>query len=114
MSTPLSPREVFLALVNGICERRLDDVLKLYAEKTDISHPFDPLRGHGLTSRDELRAHFSGRPAKDTIAVRPTNIKVHETLDPEVIIAEFDYAGTNLETNTPFAYRCVSSIMSII
>jgi ketosteroid isomerase-like protein len=107
MSKPLSPREVFLALVNGICERRLDDVLKLYAEKTDISHPFDPLRGHGLASRDELREHFSRRPAKDTIAARPTNIRVHETLDPEVIVAEFDYAGTNLETNTPFAYRCV-------
>src|SRR4051812_16604989 len=103
MSKPLSPREVFLAPVNGIFERRLDAVLKLYAEKTDIWHPFDPLRGHGLASRDELREHFSRRPAKDMIAARPTNIRVHETLDPEVIVAEFDYAGTNLETNTLFA-----------
>jgi ketosteroid isomerase-like protein len=39
--------------------------------------------------------------------VRPANIKIHETLDPEVIVAEFDYAGENLETNRTFSYRCL-------
>lgn len=33
------PRDVFLALVNGLCDGRVDDVIALYAEKTDISHP---------------------------------------------------------------------------
>lgn len=107
MSNPLSPREVFLALVNGLCEERLDDVLALYGEKTDVSHPFDPLRGHGFSSRAELREHFARRASRQTVKARPANIKIHETLDPEVIVAEFDYAGTNLETKTPFAYRCV-------
>ena len=107
MSTPLCPREVFLALVNGICEGRLDEVVDLYAEKTDVSHPFDPLRGHGLTSRAELAQHFARRPIRQTIKVQPANIKVHETHDPEVIVAEFDYAGENLDTGEPFTYRCV-------
>jgi ketosteroid isomerase-like protein len=107
MSTPLSPREVFLALVNGICEGKLDEVVDLYAEKTDVSHPFDPLCGHGLASRAELAQHFARRPSRRTIKVHPANIKVHETLDPEVIVAEFDHAGENLDTGSPFAYRCV-------
>jgi len=107
MSIPRSPRDVFLALVNGLCEGRLDDVLALYAEKTDISHPFDPLRGHGFSSRAELREHFSRRPSRQTTKISPANIRIHETADPEVIVAEFDYAGTNLETGQGFSYRCV-------
>lgn len=107
MSKKRSPREVFLALVHGLCEGRFDDVLALYAEKTDVSHPFDPLRGHGLTSRAQLREHFSRRPVRRTIKASPTNIKIHETLDPEVIVAEFDYAGENLEINESFSYACI-------
>jgi ketosteroid isomerase-like protein len=107
MNNKRSPREVFLALVHGICEGRIDDVLALYAEKTNVSHPFDPLRGHGLASRAQLAEHFSRRPVRQTIKVRPANIKIHETLDPEVIVAEFDYAGENLENGKRFSYRCI-------
>lgn len=107
MSAPRKPRDVFLALVNGLCDGHFDDVLKLYAEKTDISHPFDPLRGQRLTSRAELAEHFSRRPVRQTLAARPRNITVHETSDPEVIVAEFAYAGTHLETGTAFSYPCI-------
>ncbi|MFZ5677605.1 MAG: nuclear transport factor 2 family protein [Pseudomonadota bacterium] len=107
MSAFRKPRDVFLALVDGLCDGRIDDVIALYAEKTDISHPFDPLRGERLTSRAELAAHFSRRPVRKTLAARPSNIKVHETADPEVIVAEFAYAGTNLETGKAFSYPCI-------
>lgn len=107
MSKVRSPREVFLALVHGLCSGRTDEVVLLYAETTDVSHPFDPLRGQGYASRAQLAAHFSGRPGKQTITIRPENIRVHETQDPEVIVAEFDYAGENLETGAPFAYACI-------
>jgi ketosteroid isomerase-like protein len=107
MSHTRSPREIFLALVHGICEGRIDEVLTLYAEKTNISHPFDPLRGHGLTSRAELAEHFSRRPVRQTVTARPVNIKIHETGDPEVIVAEFDYAVETLETKRRFSYGCI-------
>jgi ketosteroid isomerase-like protein len=107
MTPHRKPRDVFLALVKGICEERLDDVLALYAEKTDVSHPFDALRGHGFSSRAELREHFSRRPSRQPVKIHPANILIHETADPEVIVAEFDYAGTNLETRQGFSYRCV-------
>lgn len=107
MSTHRKPREVFLALVEGICAGRLDDVVKLYAETTDISHPFDPLRGEGLKSRAALEEHFARRPATTTFTARPADIHVHETADPEVIVAEFAYALTNQETGKTFSYPCI-------
>ena len=103
----MNPSEVFLALVNGLCEGRIDEVVDLYAEKTDVSHPFDPLRGDGFTSRAELAAHFARRPVRQTLKARPQNIRIHETRDPEVIVAEFDYAGDNLETGASFSYPCI-------
>jgi ketosteroid isomerase-like protein len=36
------------------------------------------------------------------VRFQPDNIRVHETTDPEVIVAEFEYAGTILATGEPF------------
>src|ERR1700753_864485 len=98
MTEHSSPREVFLALVNGVAKGRWAELPDLYAEETDVVHPFDPLRAPALRSREEIRAHF--RPT-DT-APRPTrtvaNVVIHETTDPEVIVAEFEYHGTDPDT----------------
>ncbi|MEW2353236.1 DUF664 domain-containing protein [Spirillospora sp. NPDC029432] len=100
-----TPREVFLKLVHGVCEERWEDVLDLYAERTDVSHPFHPLKEPAMLSRDELRAHFGGgaRPYRGpTLRRRPAAIRVHETADPEVVVGEFRYEGTVVETGEPF------------
>jgi ketosteroid isomerase-like protein len=101
---PLSAREVFLALVNGVAEGRWADLPDLYAEQTDVVHPFDPLRAPALRTREELREHF--RPTEDDgprLERRAANITIHETTDPEVVIAEFEYQGVLPETGEPFA-----------
>lgn len=89
-----TPREVFLALVNGVADGRWTDLPDLYAEQTHVVHPFDPLRAPALRTRDELREHF--RPTDDSPRPhrKPANITIHETTDPEVIVAEFEYRGT--------------------
>jgi uncharacterized protein len=103
MTQPRSPEEVFLALVNGVAEGRWEELPDLYAEQTNVVHPFDPLRAPALRSRDELRAHFT--PAGDS--PRPerqvANITIHQTIDPEVIVAEFEYQGTDPETGEAYA-----------
>jgi uncharacterized protein len=103
MAQPLSPREVFLALVHGVAEGRWDELPSLYAEQTDVVHPFDPLRGAALRTRDELREHFRPTSAGPRLDRRPANITIHETTDPEVIVAEFEYQGTVADTGEPFA-----------
>ncbi|MFF0765441.1 nuclear transport factor 2 family protein [Streptomyces sp. NPDC003328] len=100
-----TPREVFLKLVHGVCEERWTDVVDLYAEQTDVSHPFHPLGAPPLLSHEALRTHFGGGPQSHegpTLRRRPTRINVHETVDPEVIVAEFQYEGIVVETGEPF------------
>ena len=102
MGRTLSPREVFLALVHGVAEERWDELPDLYAERTDVRHPFDPLRAPALRTRDELREHFRPTGAGPRLHRRATNITIHETTDPEVIVAEFEYQGTVADTGEPF------------
>jgi ketosteroid isomerase-like protein len=103
MAQPRSPQEVFLALVHGVAEGRWDELPGLYAEQTHVVHPFDPLRAAALRTRDELREHFRPTDAGPRLHRRAANITIHETTDPEVIVAEFEYQGTVAETGEPFA-----------
>ncbi|MET9316798.1 nuclear transport factor 2 family protein [Kribbella sp. NPDC003505] len=100
----MTPEEVFLKLVHGVADRDFAVLPQLYAEQTDVRHPMNPYGDHPLLSRDALREHFGGVGPKVTEVVRfqPENIRVHETTDPEVIVAEFEYAGTILATGEPF------------
>jgi ketosteroid isomerase-like protein len=103
MAQPRSPEEVFRALVDGVAAGRWAELPGLYAEQTDVVHPFDPLRAPALRTRDELREHFRPTGAGPELQRRAANITIHETADPEVIIAEFEYQGTVVETGEAFA-----------
>ena len=107
MARPQSPREVFLALVNGVAEERWDEIPALYAEQTDVVHPFDPLRAPALRTREELREHFRPGGAGARLHRRAAVIAIHETADPEVIVAEFEYRGTVADTGEPFTQPAI-------
>jgi len=107
MAQSLSPSEVFLALVNGVAEGRWEELPRLYAEQTDVVHPFDPLRAPALRTREEVRAHFAPGDAEPRPPRRAANITVHQTTDPEVIVAEFEYQGTAAETGEPLAVPAI-------
>jgi ketosteroid isomerase-like protein len=106
MTTSPGPREVFLRLVHGVCEGRWDELPELYAERTHVTHPFHPLGAPALRSRDEVREHFAAGSTA-SFDRRPANIRVHETADPEVIVAEFEYRSTAAGTGEPAAVPCV-------
>jgi ketosteroid isomerase-like protein len=103
-----SPREVFLRLVNGVCEGPHEDLAGLYAEQTHVTHPFHPLNSAPLRSRSELHEHFTAPPpAARTLDRKPVDITIHESADPEVIVAEFSYRGQVVETRETFTVPCV-------
>jgi ketosteroid isomerase-like protein len=106
MAQPRSPREVFLALVNGIADGNLAEVPDLYAEQIDVVHPFDPLHGAPLRSRDELRKRLESLAARPRPRRRVGNVTIHETTDPEVIVAEFEYQGTT-DAGEPYALPAI-------
>lgn len=103
MPQPPNPSEVFLALVTGIAEGRWAELPSLYAEQTHVVHPFDALRRAALRTREDLREHFAPADADPTLPRRAANITIHQTTDPEVIVAEFEYQGTVAGTGEPFA-----------
>jgi ketosteroid isomerase-like protein len=95
MAQPRSPQEVFLALVNAVADGRWEELPDFYAEQADVVHPFDPLRGPALRSREAIRQYSSRAGAGPRQRRRVANVTIHETTDPEVIVAEFEYQGTD-------------------
>jgi ketosteroid isomerase-like protein len=85
-----TPRAVFEHLLAAITSRRWAELPDLYAEDTVVEQPFQlpaPLR---LEGRAQLRDHFAAATSLP-IELAARNVVVHETLDPEVVVGEFDY-----------------------
>jgi uncharacterized protein len=99
MSAPLSPTEVFDQLSRGIAESRWHELADLYAENAVVDMPMHPRRVH-IEGRDGIRQHFEA--AAGSIELRPHNIIVHTTADPEVVIAEFEYHGRDPANGSTF------------
>lgn len=97
-----SPVEVFHALVDGVSalvmgdRDRIEGIVALYAEETNVVHPLAPFGDTPLRTRADLRRHFAEGPGSATGAERFAAVDrvVHETADPEVVVGEFRYAGT--------------------
>jgi ketosteroid isomerase-like protein len=92
-----SPRDVFTALSDGISEGRFDELSALYAEDTVVEHPQAVPRPTRLTGRAAVHERFSGTLA-GALRLKRKNVVVHETTDPEVIVAEYDYDAESVET----------------
>jgi uncharacterized protein len=106
MSQPMTPKEVFLELVQGVAEGRWNDLPRLYAEDAIVSHPFHPTGAPPLKGRAALAAHFTVGTTTQMPHREPVNINIHETTDPEVIVAEFAYR-TTLSNGSRMDYPCV-------
>ena len=118
-SFTVEPADVVLAVCAGVGrlvagrlddrerELQLDRLAELYAVHTDVRHPFAPLGDTPLRTRAELREHFAAGPGRTAGAERfaVTDVTVHRTADPEVVVVEFRYRGT--VEGRPFAIPCI-------
>lgn len=104
MSGAIGPRAVFGRLLDGVTGRRWVALPALYAEDTVVEHPFAIPAPTRLEGREAIRAHFTA--ARELpLELTARNVVVHETVDPEVIIAEFDYVGRVTTTGAAFTVR---------
>ena len=92
-----TPRDVFAALSDGISEGRFSELSALYAEDTVVEHPQAVPRPTRITGRDAVHERFVGVLA-GALRLKRKNVVVHETTDPEVIVAEYDYDAESAET----------------
>lgn len=92
MLATTSPREVFEALIGRISAAQWEELAELYAEDAVAEIPFALPGPDRVEGREQLRARFAAA-AGGLLRLHVSNVVVHETADPEVIIAEFDYHG---------------------
>jgi ketosteroid isomerase-like protein len=91
-SSVLSPRQVFERQRRAMHARAWSELSDMYAEDAVVELPFnlpEPLR---LVGRQQLHTRFLAG-SRLPIQMEMHNLVVHETDDPEVIVAEFDYTG---------------------
>lgn len=105
MTPILSPRDVFLRVLDGVTGKRWDELPALYAPDTVVSHPLLP-GAPVLHGREALREHFAAA-APLPMEMRAEDVVVHETADPEVVIGEFTYRGRFTDTGREFDVRNV-------
>jgi|tagenome__1003787_1003787.scaffolds.fasta_scaffold20639305_1 ketosteroid isomerase-like protein len=96
-----TPAEVFARLLEGITERRWDELAELYAEDVVVEMPFAAPGPARIVGREEVRSHFAAAAA-GPLAFAADHVVVHVTADPEVVIAEFEYVGRVATTGTEF------------
>jgi ketosteroid isomerase-like protein len=96
-----TPRAVVDQLLAAVGDQRWDVLPSLYADNTVVTHPLQLPRPTRLEGRDALRAHFA-EAAQLPITLQPRNVVVHETVDPEVVIVEYDYLGRVTTTGHAF------------
>jgi ketosteroid isomerase-like protein len=73
---------------------QVETLAALYADPTNVSHPL--LHGYPtLVSRADMRRHFEETLRRPLgLRFEAQEIRIHQTPDPEVIVAEFTYRGT--------------------
>lgn len=94
-SEPPSPRAVFDTLVSCLAQGRWNEVTALYSDDVTVSNPFVQ-DGPSTSGRDGVEQFF-GFLASRVAALHTEDVTVHETTDPEVVVAEFTMIGATEE-----------------
>lgn len=102
-----SPRETVEQLLRAAVSAAPGDMADCYAPEVVIEMPFAVARLYPPrieTTREELRTRFQ---AGSTIRryERLGSVTIHETNDPEIIIAEYELHGEMTSTGEPFSVR---------
>jgi uncharacterized protein len=108
-----TPEEIFRRVADGVPRLMAGDTAQvevltaLYADPTNVSHPL--LHGYPtLVSRADMRRHFEEAPRRAAgLRFQAQEIRIHQTTDPEVIVAEFTYRGAG--PAGPLAAHCIFS-----
>lgn len=101
MGVARDPADVLRNLMQGISDRRWDALAELYAENALVEHPFALPSPTRILGRSALRTHFLNFAAVP-LSLRVSQMIVHGTADPEVVVAEWDYEGVVTTTGQSF------------
>jgi uncharacterized protein len=106
-ATTRSARETVEQLLRATVSATPGDMADCYAPEVVIEMPFAATALYPsqiAVTREELRARFQAGTAVRRYKSL-ANVTVHETADPEVIIAEYELNGEMTATSEPFSVR---------
>jgi uncharacterized protein len=108
---PGSAREVFEQAKRLSLAKDLDGFADLFAPDGVHELPFAPPGiPRRLEGRETLRGYFAGITGTPLKHASFENMTVHETADPDVIVAEYDAHGTVTSTGRPYELRYVQVV----
>ena len=102
MPQHVSPRQVVEALMQGITDARWHELHHYYADNAVVEYPFGLPKPSRLEGIDTIRNYFA-TVSGFSMRMRARNMVVHETTDPDVVIAEWDYDVTVTTTHRAFS-----------
>jgi uncharacterized protein len=97
----VTPSQVIEALMQGISDERWGELDEFYDAEAVVDYPFAMPAPIRLSGRDAIRRYFASA-ARLPLRLRVRNMVVHETADPEVVVAEWDYDGLATTTGRSF------------
>jgi uncharacterized protein len=106
MSDFPSPRQVVETLMQGISDGAWTTLHTLFSDDAIIEYPFALPERTQLNGAEAIKKYFAATSAYP-LKLQMRNMVVHETQNPEVVVAEWDYDG--LVTTTGHAFQ-VSNI----
>jgi ketosteroid isomerase-like protein len=109
MPATASPRQTAQRLLRATLSPDPGDIADCYAPAVVIEMPFAaaPLYPARIeTTREELRARFRAGAAVRQYQ-RLSDVVIHDTADPEVVIAEYQIHGELTQAAEPFSQRFV-------
>lgn len=107
-----SPREVLEGAFAAVVRDGPTAFADRFAEDGTVEYPFAPTGVPGrLAGRDAIRTHLASRQSATLLRFQGYRVEaVHQTHDPEVIVAELELHGTVTATGRPVRLRSIAVV----
>lgn len=110
-SSTSSAREVVERFLHAAVDPAGHDLAAVYAEQVVIEMPFapPPFPKRSASTRADMRKRWAaGNPTREY--VKTDKVAIHETLDPNKVIVEYDLHGRQLPSGNPFVLSYIMVI----
>ncbi|OSP41009.1 isomerase [Streptomyces sp. 13-12-16] len=105
-------QQVFRDHLDLLTAGRAEEWAELFTEDGVLEFPYAP-KGYAtrLVGREELLGHI-GNFSK-AFRLRMTDVRIHETVDPTLVVAELRSEGVALETVRPYNQSYISVVETV-
>jgi uncharacterized protein len=101
-----TPRDTLARLLELLLRQDLGAVADMYAEDGVHELPFPPPGApRRIDGREQIRAYFATLSGVPFDFREFSEVAVHDTTDPEVLVAEYDAHGTIVGSGREFTFR---------